>query len=519
MFSDQYEFLIEDFENKLRLIDQNKREILDLIKGDLKTFVRSLFESLGKGINFKDIETRLNDLQKIDLDAISKAAELFNREEFLECSFTFNTGKKNYLKEELDRLLDTLKKLKEDEVKLGLTELLFRLEWSANGIFQQMICILGDKTPIKQLQGMIEKKLKVIPDNDIKILWSYIKEELSDKRLGFSYDKEILGADFLKPCSIDDLRKRITQYLTIFRPKILVKSFKAGQTAVPIFSFGIARILGIHKYYAKDLNLNEFMIIKIINRITEFWEQILYAKKDELCNLLGISPEGRIVSFETIDDIGGKVWFDKHNTDRITSYKLVLYELRRLLKITDYYVTRQTDIEKALFHYKLKYEIFAKENASKFQKKDAPKELYLQKEICSFLLERDIYSYGKQFGASEIDLMVDQPGETFIIETKIYKNIAKLETIEQHIKSNIIQLSDYLDKETSSAYGILVIYNTTDVLIQSPNTWLQKRFWILPINISKITASQRKKSIRIEESDISKIIRCIPILLAKEKKV
>ena len=85
MFSDQYEFLIEDFENKLRLIDQNKREILDLIKGDLKTFVRSLFESLGKGINFKDIETRLNDLQKIDLDAISKAAELFNREEFLEC--------------------------------------------------------------------------------------------------------------------------------------------------------------------------------------------------------------------------------------------------------------------------------------------------------------------------------------------------------------------------------------------------------------------------------------------------
>jgi hypothetical protein len=68
-----------------------------------------------------------------------------------------------------------------------------------------------------------------------------------------------------------------------------------------------------------------------------------------------------------------------------------------------------------------------------------------------------------------------------------------------------------LDKETSAAHGILVIYNTTDVLIQSPNTWLQKRFWILPINISGITACQRKKSIRIEESDIKKIITCIPI--------
>ncbi len=342
MFSDQYEFLIEDFENKLCLIDQNKRKNYDLIDGDLKTFVRSLFEKLGKSINFRDIETRLNDLQKIDLDAISKAAELFNKKKFLECSFTFNSGKKSYIKDELDYLLKELKKMKKEEVKLGKTNLLLQLEVYTNSDFEQMICILGDKAPTKQLQVMIDGKLKDLSDDDIKILWSYIKEEFREKRRGFSYDKEILGADFFKSHSIDDLRKKIAQYLTLFRPQIIVKRFKAGQTASPIFSFGIARILGIHKHYVKDLNLNESMIIRTINRVTEFWENILYGKKDELYNLLGISPEGRIISFETIDDkLNSNPWFERNTTDRITCYKLVLCELRRLLKITDYYITRR----------------------------------------------------------------------------------------------------------------------------------------------------------------------------------
>jgi len=512
MFSDQYEFLIEDFENKLHLIYQNQQNDFDLIDGDFKIFIRSLFENLGNGINFRDIETRLKDLQKIDLDAIYNAAKLFDKAEFYKCSYVFNSGKKIYLKDELDDLLKELKKMKKDAEKLGKINLLFQLELYTNSDFEQMICILGDKAPTIKLQAMIDGKLKGLSDNDIKILWSYIKEEFRNKRHGFTFDTKILGTVFFKPCGIDNLRKRITQYLVLFRPKIIVKRLKAGQTSTPIFSFGIARILGIHKSYVKDLNLNELMIIRIINRVIDFWENILNCKKDELCKPLGLSPEGCIVSYETMEDKTNKnTWFESNTTNRNTSYKLVLYELRRLLKITDYYITRQTDIEKALYQYKFKYEIFAKEKASIFQKKNTPNELYLQKELCSYLLERDIYSYGKLFGTSEIDLMVDQPGETYVIETKIFKNIARLDTIERHITSNIIQLSEYLDKETSAAHGILVIYNTTDVLIQSPNTWLQKRFWILPINISGITACQRKKSIRIEESDIKKIITCIPI--------
>ena len=343
MFSEQYEFLIEDFENKLCLIDQN--EGINLIKGDLKTFVRSLFENLGKGINFRDIETRLDDLQKIDLDAISKAAKLFNKEGFFNYSFTFNDGKKIHFKKVFDYLFEALETMRQCEVKLGITEVLLRLEWVANGAFQQMIYILGNKAPMKQLQSMVEKKLKIISDNDIKILWSYVKEEFREKTHGFSYDKEILGPNFFKSYSVVALKKKIAQYLVLFRPKIIVKRFKEGQTTTPILSFGIARILGIHKCYAKDLNLNEFMIIRIINRVIEFWQNILYGKKDELCNPLGISSEGRIVSFETLEDgINRNSWFERYTTDLIKSYKLVLYELRRLLKITDYYITSQTNI-------------------------------------------------------------------------------------------------------------------------------------------------------------------------------
>ena len=134
------------------------------------------------------------------------------------------------------------------------------------------------------------------------------------------------------------------------------------------------------------------------------------------------------------------------------------------------------------------------------------------------MLDKDIYSYGKSFGSYEIDLITEPIPPSYVIETKIYKNIRELETIERCVTKDFIQLTEYLDKEPGSPpYGILVIYNFTDVLIKGPRHWIQKRIWILPINISQITPSRRSKSIAIEESDTKNLIRCI-LLDAQPKK-
>lgn len=77
MFSNQYEFFIDDFEKKLELISQNEND-LKLIEDDLKDFINDLFITLGQSIDFKEIEANLNDSQEIDIETICKAAELFN---------------------------------------------------------------------------------------------------------------------------------------------------------------------------------------------------------------------------------------------------------------------------------------------------------------------------------------------------------------------------------------------------------------------------------------------------------
>jgi len=59
----------------------------------------------------------------------------------------------------------------------------------------------------------------------------------------------------------------------------------------------------------------------------------------------------------------------------------------------------------------------------------------LQKELCKFLLERNIFSVGTKFGRSETDLLAELPTEGFIIETKIYKEGKRVN--EKIIKSTL----------------------------------------------------------------------------------
>lgn len=513
MFSDQYDFFIDDFEKKLTLI-QNEEEI-KLIKGDLKNLINDLFADLGKTINIREIEERLSNLQKVDISAISEAVSLFDRKKFYDRTFTFNDSKTLKFIDALNELKKSVQTIKEHEVQLGTVEILLRIELFIDGAFQRLIYILDNQAPTKELLKSILAKLNILSESDLKIIWSRIKGEFRDsaeeREVYFEYDKDVLGKDFFEIQNTKELKEKIAAYVTVFRPKIISKRIKQGKTSCPILSLGIAKILSFHKGYVEDLTFSELALIKIINRILEFWDKVYHEEKNSLCALLGVSSEGRIASLKLrdIDRSFDDSWFD-FARNKIKGHKLILCELRRLLSIVNYYITRQTNLEKALFQYKLGYEIYSYDNYRKFMRRNRPNELSLQKELCKFLLERDIYSYGKKFGSSERDLIVQQPKKIFIIETKIYKT-GSLNTLGKRIKGDFVQLGGYLDQELDSALGILVIYNLTGVLIEVPRIWIKNRFWVLPINISRLTPSKKKQSIRIEESRDENLIRCLVI--------
>jgi hypothetical protein len=510
MINQKYELYLNDFEKKLDLIKD--KGSLKLIESDFKNFIENLFSSLNQSVNVREIEEKLDDIQATNLSSLKNALKLFDKKDFKERSITFDKSEIKFLDSynSLKKLLATIEK---NETSLGPAEIILRLEWLGNSAFEQMLYILDSKAPLCKLKEMIQNKLNSIDDNELKIIWAHIKSDFGDQDFNFEYNAEILGKNFFNIKDISDLRSKIADYICELRPKILLARFHKGKSTCPILSFGIATILAIQNSNLNSLTFDELNIAKIINRTAEFWHAAYHIDKNRLFSYLGISPSGRIANLNSRDtegDMDGN-WHDFSEVD-ISDFRIIICEIRRLLNILDYYVTYQSKIENVLKKYKVKYEIFSKDNYVKFKKKRAPNELYLQKELCAYLHENDIYAYGKSFGRSEIDLIIkNELGEVFVVETKIHKTGKKVGTIEKCIKKDIIQLSEYLDAESTSARGILVIYNLTNAFIERPRIWLQKRFLILPINISEITASERKQSIRIEESDAKNIIKCISL--------
>jgi hypothetical protein len=123
-------------------------------------------------------------------------------------------------------------------------------------------------------------------------------------------------------------------------------------------------------------------------------------------------------------------------------------------------------------------------------------ELLLQKELCKFLVERNIFAVGTKFGRNETDLFAEHGGEEYTIEAKVFP--VKRSLSQSALKRAVVQLQNYLDQRPSTPRGILVIYNLTDALLTASRTWIQGRYWILPINLQALPPSRRKRSFVIE---------------------
>lgn len=119
-------------------------------------------------------------------------------------------------------------------------------------------------------------------------------------------------------------------------------------------------------------------------------------------------------------------------------------------------------------------------------------ELLLQKELCKFLLEENIFTVGTKFGRSETDLFAEHAGGEYTIEAKVFRRKGSLS--RPSLNHAVVQLQNYLDQRPSTPRGILVIYNLTDDLLTASGAWIQGRYWILPINLQPQSPSLRKRS-------------------------
>jgi hypothetical protein len=159
----------------------------------------------------------------------------------------------------------------------------------------------------------------------------------------------------------------------------------------------------------------------------------------------------------------------------------------------------ESSIEAALFQYKLGLEVMlSRKHVAKCR------ELHMQKELCRFLVERNIRAFGKSFGRAESDLLAELPGGRFLLETKLVKKVS-----ESSIRHYITQLKAYMDQEEAATRGVLVIYNLSDTTILADRKWLRQNLWILAINLDSASPSKLRSRLMIEDGGSDSLVRFI----------
>jgi hypothetical protein len=185
------------------------------------------------------------------------------------------------------------------------------------------------------------------------------------------------------------------------------------------------------------------------------------------------------------------------------AFNRLRFQLRKLVRSADLLVTRDVPLTRHLRQYKLGLEILVAQHAGEYSKKP---ETLLQKELCRFLIERNVMAVGTKFGSHETDLVTTDGGAQWVIEAKKITGSPTLSKLEKAAG----QLRTYLDDHLGQApFGILALYNFTDCWISAPLERIGGRIQILAINLNKKHVSTRKRSVAIEPGKEGRLIRIV----------
>jgi hypothetical protein len=237
----------------------------------------------------------------------------------------------------------------------------------------------------------------------------------------------------------------------------------------------------------------DVLVVRSISALVVITQKLTGLESSQIARSIGRSPDSLIFSGEYF------LLAKKNNPTKQKIDNLLL-----LMKKTWNYVEAvsgggiASNVEENLWRYKLGQEAIAP-SSGKLISSGKKKEINLQKEVCKFLLEKGILSFGKSFGRSQIDLYAkERIGEDFVIETKIYTEPPSA----RMIRSNFAQLLSYMDQEShQQPRGILVLFNCSDCLVTAPRVWLNDRIFVVALNIGKTPPSGRKSWMEIKQGD------------------
>lgn len=445
------------------------------------------------------LERQLVARSSVDVDALGKGVEIL-RKTLTESSYkitTVFTINKGDALQNLDRLVASFK---ENPQLLSDMEIGLRLEFVGNLQFETLlICAASRPYSLKELVELAENKIALLSDDQLMDVWNRVQRWFINecRQVPQPIDKRLIPGTFLATKNLDEVRGKIARYFVLYQPRVRFLMIKANIHQWPVDGLGMAKILSWSSNGPnEELSDTLLIVAKSVGRIAALWKTVLHADSSRLLKVLGLEKNARLVKGPDFQE-AEKAFQGEHKK---LSY--VLEEMRRIMFAAETIVQYRTPIERALRQYKLSLEVMTPEILTGLRGK---KEVLLQKELCRFLLEREIFAVGTRFGRGETDLLAQEPTGEIVIETKIYR--ARVN--ERIIRRDLAQLHNYMDQSAIYRRGCLAIYNLSDSVIVAPQEWLQGRYWILPINLLRDVPSKQRRSVTIEASKKKELINVI----------
>lgn len=474
----------------------------EIVHDELKLLTLNFIEILRQGINIGNLEKQMLDLKEFDTSALQSAID--SLKQLAEGKTYSITAQRTFVADSIvSDLQDHLNIIKEKQVQFGSLEIGLRLELDFDLRFNQLLCCLdGDETGLDTVLRLVLSKLSLLDPDTIMQLWGKVQAQFQDSITGqgFNPKASFLPTDFLGAGPIDTIRQRIAAFIVRYRPQLIKDMAKQGSATCPAGVVGLGRILAIKDVTdLRDIHPQEAAILGLLSKLVILWEKAFPYPREEILKALGVPSDGFIASGEVLNEFEKQVSKGHHEDG--TWEKYLILHLRKLANLADALVQKTSGIEKALWNYKLGLEVLAPISGNEILAQHKNEER-LQRDLCKFLVERDIQAFGTKFGRSEIDILLQQGGEKFVVETKLYKR----PITERQIKKDLVQLLKYLDQGYSR--GALLIFNLSDVVIHAHDKWINGRAWIVGINLGQKSPSKANRYFEIESSNDQEHIRC-----------
>ena len=267
---------------------------------------------------------------------------------------------------------ETLNNLKEAVNELATTHtrksdlgLAWVLEFQLAAIFNQALLLAANThADLSKLSDLVAKKIGLLADSQVASVWSSLRREFDSDRRGRMEDSEsLLPPNFLQFETVEKARKKIVDYVIHLKPRLILAMMHQDRAMVPKEMVELPRILSWQSSEAsQSATKQEELLGRSLGRLCAILTGGHFKSNSEIALLLGLPEESRIVSGPETEALREKFFAQ-------TSHRIILFELRTIVRILDSLVRYTFPIERALNQYKLGLEVLTPEILVEMRKK------------------------------------------------------------------------------------------------------------------------------------------------------